>query len=226
MSVYQAVFFDLDGTLTDPKQGITRSVQYALAQLGIREDNLDNLTPFIGPPLTDSFNEYYQLSTEQTQQAIEHYRTRFSSKGIYENDPLPGIAELLQQLTERDIRLFVATSKPTEYAQSILANFQLAEYFEYVSGSFFDGSRTDKAEVIAHIFATYPELDREQTIMVGDRKFDVLGAQANTIDVVAVDYGYALVHELALAAPTYRVATVDELTEFLLIHTEAETLSA
>ena len=219
MSVYQSILFDLDGTLTDPRQGITRSVQYALEKVGIIEENLDKLTPFIGPALIDSFQEYYGFSEEQARVAVGYYRERFSSQGLFENDPLPGIPELLQQLVERGVRLFVATSKPEVYASQIIANFQLDHYFEFVSGSLLDGTRADKTEVIAYIFENYPELEREHTLMVGDRKFDIHGAHAQHIDVVGVDYGYAQPGELELAQPTYQVATVEELATLILAHT-------
>lgn len=138
--------FDLDGTLTDPKVGITTCVQYALHSFGIEEPDLDKLEPFIGPPLKESFMDFYGMDEERAQEAVEKYRERFSDKGLYENEIYPGMAQMLQLLSEKGFRLAVASSKPTVYVEKILEHFGIRQYFKVVVGSELDGSRTDKEE--------------------------------------------------------------------------------
>ena len=213
---YIALLFDLDGTLTDPKVGITRSVAYALRTLGIVEDDLDRLTPFIGPPLTESFQRYYGLDAEQALRALAAYREYFSATGIYENEVYPGMPALLKTLQARGARLFVATSKPTVYAERILAHFALDGYFARVVGSHLDLTRVAKTEIIAEILAMLPDVPRDAVAMIGDREHDVIGARNNAIDAIAVAYGYGSPTELEAAHPTRIVASVDKLARTLL----------
>jgi phosphoglycolate phosphatase len=211
---YDLILFDLDGTLTDPWEGITKSVQYALAKIGIQEPDRHKLTAFIGPPLVESFGHFYHLSLEQAWLAVQYYREYFSEHGLYENGVYEGIPELLQALNDRKIALGVATSKPTFYSDTILRHFDLNKYFQVVVGSNMDGSRVLKAEVIA---SSIKPFDREsQVLMVGDRCHDIEGARSNKIDSVAVAYGYGALDELQQAQPTYLVHTVEELAQLLL----------
>ena len=147
---YTTILFDLDGTLTDPQVGITKSVQYALRCMGIEEPDLAKLIHFIGPPLAESFRECYGMSNDQARQAVQYYREYFSVTGIYENGVYAGIPELLSQLVSSRKELAVATSKPQIFANQILQHFSLAEYFSVVAGSNLDGTRVEKAEVIAY----------------------------------------------------------------------------
>lgn len=211
MKNYTAVLFDLDGTLTDSQVGITKSVQYALAKFGIEERNLNKLVPFIGPPLTDSFQKIYGLDVTQAYQAREYYREYFAVKGIYENRVYPGIPALLGNLSRQGKRLFVATSKPTLYAEEIVRHFGLAPFIKLVVGSNMDGTRTDKQEIIEFIAAELAGTDKSQIVMVGDRKFDVIGARKAGIDCVAVAYGYGTREELAGESPTYLAETIEDL---------------
>lgn len=213
--MYDAIFFDLDGTLTDPKVGITKSVQYALAKYGIHEKNLDNLTPFIGPPLMDSFQEFYSFSPQQARQAMEYYREYFAATGIYENVVYPGIQPLLERLTSAGKRLIVATSKPTLFSQQILRHFALDDYFDFVVGSNMDGTRTAKTEVIEAAVDQIRAVSKKRMIMVGDRKFDVIGAQNNGIAAAAVLYGYGSEAELEQTGPEFLAASVEELNDIL-----------
>lgn len=213
---YQVILFDLDGTLTDPKVGITKSVQYALAKYDIHEPDLDKLIPFIGPPLVESFQEFYSLTNEQANAAVGYYREYFTKAGMYENAVYPGIKELLAQLAAVDKQLIVATSKPTVFSEQIMAHFGLDGFFSSIVGSNLDGSRIHKAEIIDYILASLPRFDRRDIIMVGDRKHDILGANHNRIDSVAVSYGYGELAELEAAKPTYIVSTVPELGKCLL----------
>ena len=214
--MYEVILFDLDGTLTDPKIGITLSVQYALERMGIHEENPDSLTPFIGPPLLESFMEFYHMSHEEAVQAIVYYRERFSKVGLYENKVYPGISELLAALKEQGKKLIVATSKPTEFSVKILEHFALKEFFHAIIGSNLDGSRTDKSDVIQFALLEEGSCDRDKIVMVGDRKYDVIGARQNGIDGIAVAYGYGSDEELADANPKYIASSVEELTDFLL----------
>lgn len=214
--MYPIILFDLDGTLTDPKPGITKCVQYALAKMGIDEPDCDKLTPFIGPPLAKAFKEFYQMNDQQAVQAIAYYRERFSTVGLYENSVYPGIPELLGRLTEQGNKMVIATSKPTVFSVKILDYFHLSTYFSLIIGSNLDGTRVEKSEVIAFALAELGDVDRESVIMVGDRKHDIFGARDNGIDAIAVSYGYGSQDELRQASPKYTVQTVEELAAVLL----------
>ncbi len=211
--------FDLDGTLTDPKEGITTCVQYALHSLGIEEPDLDRLESFIGPPLKDSFMEFYGMDEEQAQAAVKKYRERFIDKGLYENEIYPGIAPMLQMLSEKGFRLAVASSKPTVFVEKILEHFGIRQYFKVVVGSELDGSRTSKDQVVMEalrqLFGAKPILYHE-VYMIGDRRFDVEGARAMKVESVGVTYGYGGMEELREAHADYIVESVEELREFLL----------
>lgn len=207
---YSNVLFDLDGTLTDPKTGITKSVQYALNKAGINEPDLDKLIPFIGPPLHQSFMDFYGFSDAQAWEAVNAYREYFPVTGIYENLRYDGIPELLAALRAQGRRLFVATSKPKVFADIVIRHFELGSYFTAVYGSELDGTRTDKGELIRYLLAE-EQLDKSATIMIGDRKHDIIGAHKNQLPAIAVGYGYGSTQELRDASPEYIFNTVDEL---------------
>ena len=211
MTGYDVVLFDLDGTLTDSKIGITKSVQYALSKFNIREDNLDNLEFFIGPPLSESFQKHYGFEPSQAQHAVDLYREYFSTSGMYENVVYPGIPDLLADLKSKRKQLIVATSKPTVFANQILHAFNLNQYFTTVVGSHLDGTRTSKTEIIAHALSSLEESKENSTVMVGDREHDVIGAQGNAIDSIAVTYGYGSLLELQRANPTYLAHAVEDI---------------
>jgi phosphoglycolate phosphatase len=192
----QAVLFDLDGTLTDPKLGITRSIQHALRKRGLPVPDADALAPWIGPPLEQSFRERVGLAPDDAARAVADYREYFEPRGMYENAVYPGIPELLERLRANGVRLALATSKPTLYAERILVHFELAPHFEHVVGSFLDGRRTDKAELVADALALLDGVPRERAVLVGDRRHDLLGARANGIAAIAVGYGYGAREEL------------------------------
>ena len=213
--MFQSVLFDLDGTLTDPKEGITKSVQFALHQQGIMESDLDKLEPFIGPPLKDSFMEYYGMTQEQALLAIEDYRKRFAPIGIFENKVYAGIPEMLEKLKKAGMRLAVASSKPEVFVNRILEHYNLAQYFDVVVGSNLDGTRTEKEAVVKEALRQLGN-DKITCAMVGDRKFDVQGAREHGLTAVAVAYGYAVKGELEEAAPDYIAKNVKQLERFLL----------
>lgn len=207
---YKNILFDLDGTLTDPKVGITKSVQYALKKFNIKADNLDELISFIGPPLADSFMEFYGFSEEQAKKAIDYYREYFREQGIFENQIFDGIKELLGNLNSQERTLILATSKPTIFAKKILEHFGIYKYFDFICGSNLDGTRSDKTEIIGYILQEM-NLNKEETVMIGDRKFDIIGASNNQIASIAVGYGYGSEEELREFGPTHFVTTVEEL---------------
>ncbi|WP_425058828.1 5'-nucleotidase [Sporomusa carbonis] len=213
---YEVILFDLDGTLTDPKIGITKSVQYALEKFGIYEPDLDKLIPFIGPPLVESFREFYSLNTSEAHQAVAYYREYFTKSGMYENAVYSGIQELLSKLSCGNKQLIIATSKPTVFSEQIAQYFDIKKFFSLIVGSNLDGSRIHKTEIIAYILATIPQVSREKIVMVGDRKHDIIGAQNNGIDSIAVAYGYGTSAELQQANPTYIVSSVSELEQILI----------
>ena len=171
------LLFDLDGTLTDPMVGITSSVRYALEKYGIHVKYLKELTPFIGPPLMESFQKFYGFSAEEARKAVEDYREYFSPKGIYENEVYPGVADMLAELAEAGFTLVLATSKPHVYARRILKHFGLEEFFSFVAGSELDGERVKKEEVIQYALSRC-KIAPKDAVMVGDREHDILGAKA------------------------------------------------
>lgn len=215
----QFILFDLDGTLTDPKEGITKSVQYALKEAGIDEPDLDKLEPFIGPPLKDSFIQFYGLSEEQAEQAIKKYRERFEHTGIFENVIYAGIPEMLRKLKARGKRLAVSSSKPGVFVEKILEHFEIKQYFEVIVGSELDGTRAKKEEVVEEALRQLMggvEVTPEKVAIVGDRKFDIEGGHANNISTIGVTYGYGGMEELKEAKADYIVDSVEGLQSLLL----------
>lgn len=208
------LLFDLDGTLTDPKEGITKSVQYALSSFGI-EENCDNLLPFIGPPLFDSFCKYYNMNAEDSEKAVAKYRERFSVKGLYENKVYDGVENMLEQLKKNGKTIVLCTAKPLKYASIILDYFDLTKYFDLVVGSDFHGPLRNKTDVIGYIINKIGEDKKGRMIMIGDRDNDILGAKEFGIKSLGVRFGYAEENELEDAGADYIVDTMDELFEML-----------
>ncbi len=217
------LLFDLDGTLTDPKVGICTCVQYALSSFGIEEPDLDKLEPFIGPPLKESFQKYYQFDDAQAEAAIEKYRERFRDTGIFENKLYDGIPQMLNALNSQGMFMAVASSKPTEFVRRILDHFGIGKYFKVVVGSELDGTRVQKEEVIQEalkqLFGNWP-VEKTKVYMIGDRSYDVEGARKVGVECVGVTYGYGSMEELREAKCDYIVRSVEELQKFLLRGTE------
>lgn len=211
----QYILFDLDGTIIDPKIGITSSVAYALKKFDIHVENLDNLCKFIGPPLKDSFMDYYNFSEEQAEQAILFYRESFQDKGIYENFLYENFEDMLKKLKAQGKTLLIATSKPTVFAERILEYFNLTHYFDFIGGSNFDGTRSNKAEVIFHVLKENSITDLSKAIMVGDRKHDIMGAKITGLQSVGVLYGYGNYEELENSGADYIVENIEELSTLL-----------
>ena len=210
------LLFDLDGTLTNPQEGITKCVQHALKAFQIDEPDLEKLIPFIGPPLIQSFMDFYGFTEDQARQAVAVYRERFGTVGLFENFPYPGIQEMLKQLQAQGKILAVASSKPGVYVHRILEKFELAQYFQVIEGSNLDGTRVDKKEVIAEVLAQLGNPSSDQLLMIGDRKFDVIGAREMGFGCVGVRFGFSAPGELEESGALYIAETVDDLTKYLL----------
>lgn len=215
MKRFEHVIFDLDGTLTDPGVGITRSIQYALGRYGITEKT-EALYKFIGPPLRESFGKYFGFSSEQAEEAVSFYREYFSVTGIFENEIYPGIRELLADLDANKSGIYLATTKPLVYAERILRHFNLYDYFTAISGSNLDGTNGSKSDLIAGLVGGSGITDLSSVVMVGDRRYDIEGARANGISSIGVTYGYGEPGELIGASPDYIAETVAELRKILI----------
>lgn len=205
------ILFDLDGTLTDSKIGITKAVQYSLKHFGIKVDNLDSLTSFIGPPLKESFSMFYGFDDEKSDLAINKYREYFSEKGVFENILYKGVDNMLQTLNNDGKKIILATSKPLVYAEKILKHFNIHKYFHFLSGSELDGRRSDKSEVISYAIENCKISNLDDVVMIGDRKHDIIGAKKIGIDSIGVLYGFGSKEELSKAGSTYLVHDLDEL---------------
>jgi phosphoglycolate phosphatase len=216
MKTYNIILIDLDGTLTDPKVGITKSVAYALTKFGITVDNLDSLIHFIGPPLPDSFKKYYKFSNTQAKQAVVYFREYFSVKGLFENRLYPGIPELLNDLQSNGKKLILATSKATVFAQQILDHYDINKYFYFVAGSNYDLTRIEKSSIIRYAISRLDGCQNSEIVMVGDHPDDIYGAHENHIDSVGVTYGYGKRADLESAKPMYLVHSIEELKSLIL----------
>ena len=215
MKNYKYILLDLDGTLTDPAEGITNSIRYALSEYGISAQKKD-LLRFIGPPLRDSFIDYFSFSPEQAEEAVVFYREYFADTGIYENRIYPGVPEMLYKLKSRGKILFLVTSKPAVYARRILEYFDIHEFFHTVAGSNLDGTMGKKSELVEYALSIIPGIDKKSAIMAGDRKYDIEGAIANNIDSIGVAWGYGSREELIEAGAGYITDSIADLERILL----------
>ncbi len=179
---FQAVLFDMDGTIIDPEEGIINSILYAVKKFGKEEKHPETLDSFIGPPLQHSFKERYDLTDEEATEMVRLYRVYYADKGIFQCHLYPGIKELIEELSERGIFMSLATSKPTIYANQLLRHFDLESYFDFTAGANTDGSRVEKKEVIAYALENIPPFDKSEILMLGDREFDIDGG--NHFDLV------------------------------------------
>ncbi len=212
---YKYILFDLDGTLTNPFEGITNSVAYSLESYGIMVTDKKELACFIGPPLYESFEKYYGFSKKGAVAAVEKYREYFADKGIFENVVYDGAEELLKYLKEKGCVVALATSKPQVYARRILKHFGLEKYFDCVVGSLLSGRRVKKGEVIAEALKRLGNPPKEKCIMIGDKSHDTIGAKENGITAVGVLFGYGSVQELNTAGADYIVNNFQEIKTIL-----------
>lgn len=208
---YKYLFFDLDGTLTDPAIGLTNSIMYALKKFGISVSDRNELYCFIGPPLIEAFKEYFGFSYENAVLAVKYFREYFADRGIFENHVYPDIEEALIKLYSSGKKLVVATSKPEHFAKIVLEHFDLAKYFYFIAGSTLDETRTKKAEVINYAVHSLKITDPSEVLMIGDREHDIKGAKECGMDAAGVLYGYGSAEELKVAGANYIFTTPAEL---------------
>ena len=212
---FDHIFFDLDGTLTDPGPGITNAIMYARKKRGLDPGKNEDYYKFIGPPMPQSFVEYWGVSLDEAKAILADYREYYAPKGIFENGVYPGIPEALAALKAAGCRLYVATSKPTFMSEQIVERFGLARYFETVSGSDPDRADSTKADVIRAARDRFG-IDMTRAVMVGDRSFDAIGAAQCGIPCVGVSFGYGSREELTEAGAEYVADTPADMAAYLL----------
>ena len=204
----KTILFDLDGTLTDSGEGIINCAILALEHFGLPIPDREEMRSFVGPPLHESFIRH-GVPADKTDEAIRVYRSRYVPIGAYENTPYPGIRELLEELKTKGHTLYVATSKPEEMSVKILEHFDLAKYFDRICGASLDTSRSSKEDVIAYLLSLSGRA--ESIVMVGDTKFDILGAKAHGIPAIGVSWGYGKVEDMETAGAKAIANTMSEL---------------
>lgn len=213
--MYKVILFDLDGTLTESGEGITKSVQYALEKLGQPEPDLKKLEVFVGPPLLQQFMKYAGLDEETAVKAVEYYRERYTDIGIFENKVYPGVEDMLDKLRGKGYILAVASSKPERFVKKVLDHFDLTKYFHEIVGSEMNGGRTSKSDVIEEALDRLHMADhRDQVVMVGDKEHDVFGARKAGLQCLAVSYGYGSEEELKNANPLKIADSAQEVLDF------------
>lgn len=210
------IFMDLDGTITNPAEGITKCLEYALNRFGIEVEDRASLEQFIGPPLRQSFKEGFGFDDEKATEAIAAYRERFRPIGLFENEVYDGMENALQMLKEAGKVLIVATSKPEDMAKKILEHFGLDGYFDDICGSCDDQNRNEKDEVIRYALEKHGITDLEDVLMVGDRKFDVIGAAKCGLKCMGVLYGFGDRKELEAAGAAYIAETVEDMARMIV----------
>lgn len=216
MSSFNHILFDLDGTLTNPRLGIGNSLKYALRQMQIDGYSAEILERFVGPPLQDGFKNLFGLDERNTSLAVEHFRTYFGEKGLYENIPYPGIMELLEELHLSGKRIFVVTSKLEKYAKMIIRHFEFDRYVDDLIGAKATGEHSGKGQLIAELMNRVKIPASPAVVMIGDTHYDMIGAKENQISSIAVSYGFGTRETLSACNPEYMVDSVDELAELLL----------
>jgi phosphoglycolate phosphatase len=208
----KAIFFDLDGTITDSGEGIMNCATLALEYFGLPVPSREEMRVFVGPPLDQTFIRF-GVPADKTDEAIKVFRSRYTTVGKFENFPYPGVADMLQSLKEQGHRLFVATSKPEVMAIEVLRHFDLDGYFEQIAGATLDGSRSHKADVITYLLGLTGDVG--QTLMVGDTAFDVIGAAAHGISTIGVSWGYGTVEDMEKAGAVAIAHSMEELVTLI-----------
>lgn len=203
MSKYKAILFDLDGTIIDSSEGITKSTQYALKSFGIKEDDLDKLRVFIGPPLSDSFMKYYNFNEKDAQAAVTKYRERYKPIGVFECKLYPHVKECLKALKDKGYVTGIASSKPEEMCKIILNHLGISELFDEVVGATEDGRIGTKKQVLDELFRRWKDYDRSEVILVGDTIFDIEGANQAEIDSCGVSFGFGDINQMKNAGALF-----------------------
>lgn len=215
--MWKTVLFDLDGTLTDSAEGITKCVQHALVTMGYEAPELEDLHCFVGPPLKEMFMEYTGMSEEDGEKAVAIYRERYAPIGIFENRLYPRIVKMLELFQKEGITMGVASSKPEAFVKQVLEHFGIDDYFKVIVGSEMGGARVQKKEVVEEAIRRLKmEKHKEQVVLVGDTKFDVEGAREAGIDCIGVTYGYGDPDELEASNPIYLAESVSDVAECVL----------
>ena len=215
MKKYEYLLFDLDGTVADNSEGVCKSFEYALNYYGIKVGSLEELSPVIGPPLKDSFMDFYSFSEEKAIEAVAKYRERYKDVGIFECLIYPGIDTLLGELKSRGYKIVLATSKPETFARRILDHFDLSKHFYFIAGAEIGGKISNKEDVLEHIIKSLNITDVKECLMIGDRKFDLIGADCFGMDAMGVLYGFGDMEELS-AYPNVGIAeTVEDIGRLL-----------
>lgn len=210
------LLFDFDGTLFDTGVGVMRCVQYALSKLGIEEHDTANLRKFIGPPLDEMFSELYGFSAQKAREAVRLYRERYQPTGIWECEPYAGMTDVLDAARKAGFRIAVCTSKPTPSARKILERYEMVEKFDFICGSEFDGTRSKKYEVVQACLEHFGVTDPQTVRMIGDRKYDILGAEKCGVKTIGVRFGYADPGELEQYGAEFIADTAQELQDYIL----------
>ena len=211
----QYILFDLDGTLTDPALGITNSIMHAIKKMNLEPQKREDLYVFIGPPLHESFMNFFHLSSQEADLAVENYREYFSVTGLFENDTYPHINEVLADLKNKGYQIALATSKPEIYAKQILEKFDMVQYFDIIKGSKLNDRTENKTRIMKEAMDCFNDSDLSKYVMVGDRKFDMLGAKELGIDSIGVTYGYGSRQELEESQATIIIDDCRQLKEVL-----------
>ncbi len=212
---FQTIIFDLDGTIIDSAQGILNSAMYALHKMGIEDVERDSLYSFIGPPLRDSFRTFFKMNDEDSKKAVDYYREYYREKGVLEVSIYDGIAEVLKTLKQQGKQVMMGTSKPEIFARRIAEHLDIAQYFDVIAGGDLEGKRDDKVSVLNYGLEQLGNPGSEEILMVGDRKFDVLGAAKLGIDTLGVLYGFGEQEELEQAGAKWIVENPMDIIEFL-----------
>ncbi len=213
---YKVVLLDLDGTITDPGEGIRKSIAYALEKFGIVGESDEALNRFIGPPLWKSFEKFYDFTKEDAQKGVEYYRERYTEKGIYESTLIDGAKKLIMELKSKGKTVILATSKPEIFAKKVLEIYGLTKYFDFIGGATIDQSRSEKADVIAYALESANVSDKSEAVMIGDRDFDIIGAKINGIDSIGVNCGYGSTEEFIKAKADYVFNNMYELIKEII----------
>jgi len=216
MPQFTHILFDLDGTLTNPRLGIGNSLKYALRQMQIDGYSDEILDRFIGPPLQDNFKNLFGMNERNTNLAVEHFRTYFGEKGLFENEPYQGINELLEELHLSGKRVYLVTSKLEKYARMIMRHFELDRYLDDLQGAEATGKHSGKGQLIEQLMDRNRIPASASVVMVGDTQYDLIGAKENEISCIAVGYGFGTDESLSSCNPDFTVDSVEELAELLL----------
>jgi len=212
---YKNILFDLDGTITDSSPGIINSYLYSLEKIGLAEEDIDKLRSYIGSPLRAYYTERHNLSTAESDEAVKHFREHYAETGIFENTVYPNMDELIDELSEAGLQLYIATSKPLVFAVTVLNHFDLKDYFNSIHGSDMSADNKPKDKLITDAILMNG-LNKNECVMIGDRYHDIRGAKTNGIDSIAVTYGYGSMTELEKEEPTHFAADSRRLREILL----------